>query len=88
MVGGRLASDRRVRDKSEVVTTGPFFLSLLARSGGAAAVCCEKESEHGERGIRLDDRSIVQRIMLNKGAVALPPPGSPGDACHRVLGDP
>jgi len=27
-----------VRDKSEVVTTGPFFLSLLAHSGGAAAV--------------------------------------------------
>jgi hypothetical protein len=35
-VGGRLASDRRVRDKSEVVTTGPSsFLALV----GARTLC-------------------------------------------------
>ena len=81
MVGGRLASDRRVRDKSEVVTTGPSSLfSLFWLIVGARPLCVDRVT--GSTG---DDPA---KIMLNKGAVALPPPGSPGDACHRVLGDP
>lgn len=48
-VGGGLASqsDRRVHDKSEVVTPGPSSLSWLGSSGGTAAVrsVCEERSD-------------------------------------------